>query len=66
MAEARVVDVRFRGATSRVDLLVAVPGGPPCPLSVHAAEPPAVGSDVVVSLDRSHVVAVDADRPAAG
>lgn len=47
---ARVVDVRFRGATSRVVLDVAGVN-----LSVHTATPPPVGTGVTVTLDPVHV-----------
>jgi thiamine transport system ATP-binding protein len=47
---ARVVDVRFRGATSRVVLDVAG-----VTLSLHTSAPPPVGAEVAVVLDPTHV-----------
>lgn len=54
---ARVVDVRFRGATSRVELDVAG-----VPLSLHTSAPPPVGADVAVTVDPAHVHPVTPDR----
>jgi thiamine transport system ATP-binding protein len=53
---ARVVDVRFRGATSRVVLDV---GG--VTLSLHTSDPPPVGSEVTVAIDPAHVHPLDPD-----
>ncbi|HEX7133410.1 MAG TPA: ABC transporter ATP-binding protein [Iamia sp.] len=47
---ARVVDVRFRGATSRVVLDVAG-----VRLSLHTGTPPPVGAEVAVAVDPTHV-----------
>jgi putative spermidine/putrescine transport system ATP-binding protein len=47
---ARVVDVRFRGATSRVVLDV---GG--VTLSLHTSAPPPVGAEVALAIDPAHV-----------
>ena len=47
---ARVVDVRFRGATSRVVLDV---GG--VTLSLHTSDPPPLGTEVALALDPAHV-----------
>lgn len=47
---ARVVDVRFRGATSRVVLDV---GG--VRLSLHASAPPPVGTEIPLAIDPTHV-----------
>jgi ABC-type Fe3+/spermidine/putrescine transport system ATPase subunit len=47
---ARVVDVRFRGATSRVVLDV---GG--VTLSLHTSAPPPVGTEVTLAIDPAHV-----------
>ncbi len=54
---ARVVDVRFRGATSRVTLEVAGADGGVL-LAVHLAEPPPLGPTAVV-LDPSQVEPLD-------
>jgi len=47
---ARVVDVRFRGATSRV--VLDVDG---VALSLHTATPPAIGATVALAVDPAHV-----------
>jgi thiamine transport system ATP-binding protein len=59
--EALVTDVRFRGATSRVELRVSRPGADPVPLVWHASQPPTPGRRIHIALDRDHVseLAVD-------
>lgn len=52
---AMVVEVRFRGATSRVILAVDLPGGGSLELAVHAGSPPAVGDRLRVAIDPAHV-----------
>ena len=47
---ARVVDVRFRGATSRVVLEVG-----DVTLSLHTSAPPPVGAEVALAVDPAHV-----------
>jgi thiamine transport system ATP-binding protein len=53
--EAKVADVRFRGATSRVLLHIERPGAPPVALVWHTPQPPAVGRRLRVGLDRAQV-----------
>jgi ABC-type Fe3+/spermidine/putrescine transport system ATPase subunit len=53
---AQVLDVRFRGATSRVEL--DVDG---VVLSLHTAAPPPVGSTVTLTVDPAHVHPVTPD-----
>jgi thiamine transport system ATP-binding protein len=53
---ARVVDVRFRGATSRVVLDVAGVA-----LSLHSSDPPPVGATVALTVDPAHVHPLAAD-----
>jgi hypothetical protein len=55
---ARVVDVRFRGATSRV--VLDVDG---VVLSLHTSAPPAVGAEVGVAVDPGHVRPLTPDAP---
>lgn len=54
---ARVIDVRFRGATSRVVVEVgpAEPSRDVVSLAVHTARPPAVGETVGLTIDRAEV-----------
>lgn len=60
---ASVESVRFRGATSRASLAVRPEGGgPPIPLTVHLAEPPAVGSVLRIRLDPERVRPLDHDE----
>ncbi|QYG95242.1 ABC transporter ATP-binding protein [Iamia sp. SCSIO 61187] len=53
---AQVLDVRFRGATSRV--VLDVDG---VVLSLHTSTPPAVGAEVEVTVDPAHVRPVTPD-----
>jgi ABC-type Fe3+/spermidine/putrescine transport system ATPase subunit len=53
---AAVVDVRFRGATSRVVLDVAG-----VPLSLHSSDPPPVAATVGLTIDPTHVHPLTAD-----
>lgn len=57
--EGTVGSVRFRGATSAVALHLHGPGGRGLVLTVHAADPPAVGAAVRVRLDPAHVSPLD-------
>lgn len=50
---AQVTSVRFQGSTSRVALQLASDGPE---LVIHTSTPPAVGSDVRLSIDPAHVV----------
>jgi thiamine transport system ATP-binding protein len=58
---AEVVDVRFRGATSRVVLAVAG-----LTLSLHSSDPPPIGATVGLTIDPTHVHPLTADRPSQG
>ena len=50
-----VTDVRFRGATSRVELRIARRDAEPVPLVWHTAQPPLAGRRIRIALDRAHV-----------
>jgi len=50
-----VVEVRFRGATSRVAVRVVPDGGPEVVLALHTASPPPVGTTGTLSIDRTQV-----------
>jgi thiamine transport system ATP-binding protein len=61
--EARVADVRFRGATSRVVLHIERPGAEPVALVWHTPHPMSPGGRVRVSLDRSQVAELGPESP---
>ena len=56
--EAVARDVRFKGATWRVELLVERAGAEPIVLIWHTTRPPAAGERVCVALDRAAVKAL--------
>lgn len=57
---AGVRSVRFRGATSRVELRLDVGGfADRTELVLHTSTPPAVGSQVRLTIDPTHVVVLD-------
>lgn len=58
---ATVVEVVFRGATSRVVLALEGSNGVPVTIGVHTADPPSVGETLRVALDHSGVVELSPD-----
>jgi len=58
---ATVTEVRFRGTTSRVTLRVATPGRSEVDLTVHAAEPPDLGTTVFIRLDPEHISLLESE-----
>jgi thiamine transport system ATP-binding protein len=64
---ASVRNVRFQGATSRVELLLDIGGyADRTELVLHTSTPPAVGSQIRLSIDPAHVVPVDGSNVSAG